>query len=65
MQVLINGNRVPAPTDGELLALLQQFGAREPFAVAINGSFVPKSRYAVIRVQPGDQIDIVQPIEGG
>lgn len=65
MQVLINGNQAPMPTDGRLLALLQQFGAREPFAVAINGNFVPKSRYGSVRVQPGDQIDIVQPIEGG
>lgn len=65
MQVLINGNHASAPRNGELLALLQQFGAREPFAVAINGNFVPKSRYPAVRVAPGDQIDIVQPIEGG
>ena len=34
-------------------------------AVAINGEFVPRSRYAEQLLADGDEIDIVKPVGGG
>lgn len=36
-----------------------------PFAVALNGEFVPKSAYATTQLKDGDKLDIVSPIGGG
>lgn len=34
-------------------------------AVAINGTFVPKSAHETLQVNDGDEIDIVAPMQGG
>lgn len=34
-------------------------------AVAINGEFVPRSRYNEHQLNTGDEIDIVKPVGGG
>lgn len=36
-----------------------------PFAVALNGEFVPKSQYSETLLNNGDQLDIVSPVGGG
>ncbi|XQW85209.1 sulfur carrier protein ThiS [Thalassotalea piscium] len=48
-----------------LMDILVQYGAKVPFAVAVNGEFVAKSHYANRQIAPGDSIDIVSPIFGG
>ncbi|VUD59307.1 hypothetical protein TDB9533_02643 [Thalassocella blandensis] len=35
------------------------------FAIAINESFVPKTRYAETQLQDGDRIEILSPMQGG
>ncbi len=37
----------------------------EQFAIAVNGEFVPRSRYADCVLQDRDQIDLVKPVGGG
>lgn len=52
----------------ELLAEQQtaaEIKADKPFAVAINGKFVPKSQYANTLIQASDNIDVVSPVTGG
>ena len=39
--------------------------ARPPFAVAVNTTFVPNSRYAAHPLQPGDRVEIISPVTGG
>lgn len=34
-------------------------------AVALNGIFVPKSQYEVTMLSDGDEIEILQPAQGG
>ncbi|GHE97569.1 thiamine biosynthesis protein ThiS [Thalassotalea profundi] len=51
--------------NSELVEIIKQYGAKAPFAVAINGEFVAKSNYATTQVQPDDLVDIVSPIFGG
>jgi sulfur carrier protein len=36
-----------------------------PFAAAVNGQFVPRTRHAATSLAAGDQIDLVQPVTGG
>ena len=44
---------------------LDAFGAKPPFAVALNLSFVHRQNYAATVLQPDDQLEIVQPVAGG
>lgn len=52
--------------EGNSLAdVITQYGATPPFAVAVNGDFVPQTVYHAQRINEGDEIDIVAPIFGG
>lgn len=64
MKISINGT----PTTTELSSLadiIAEFGAKEPYALAINGEFVAKSEYEQTHVSELDKIDIVSPVFGG
>lgn len=64
MKISINGT----PTTTELSSLadiIAEFGAKEPYALAINGEFVAKSEYEQTQVGELDKIDIVSPVFGG
>jgi len=67
MNVTVNGatRTVDAPSAdvATLIRLLGLEGKR--IAVERNGEIVPKSRYAVTRVQAGDQLEIVAAVGGG
>lgn len=64
MQIKLNGETVDV-SDGMLSSLLPEIESGKPFAVAVNTQFVPKSRYAEIRLQEGDEVEIVRPVVGG
>ena len=65
MDILIN-QRPFDVADGACVAeALQAFGATPPFAVALNGQFVARSRYALQALSPNDRLDVVQPVTGG
>ncbi|WP_189378969.1 sulfur carrier protein ThiS [Thalassotalea profundi] len=64
MRIMIN-NIEHLVDNSELVEIIKQYGAKAPFAVAINGEFVAKSNYATTQVQPDDLVDIVSPIFGG
>lgn len=51
--------------DAALASLLQQFAFKPPFALAINGQFVPQPQYQDYQLQPGDCVDVLSPISGG
>ena len=45
---------------------LAAFGAKPPFAVALNGQFVARARTCVEGAQyAGDKLDVVAPVAGG
>ncbi len=64
-QVSINGEPFHLPNSQTLQALLEQFGAKQPYVVALNMAFVPQSGYATQILKNGDRIDVLQPIQGG
>lgn len=64
MKISINGKQFD--TQHTLLSLvIEEFGATPPYAIAINGEFVPQSRYQDTELATADLVDIVSPIFGG
>ncbi|NVK26343.1 MAG: sulfur carrier protein ThiS [Gammaproteobacteria bacterium] len=64
MKIKINGELFDSEHKN-LLAVVEKFGATPPFALAVNGDFVPKSLYQECELLDGDVVDIVSPIFGG
>lgn len=66
-----NGDLIECPDQQPLMQLLIEQQAKaghaenKPFAVAINGEFIPKSQYTNIHIQADDKIDVVSPVTGG
>lgn len=44
---------------------IEQWGARAPFAVALNTQFIPRSQYSNHLLKSGDKIEIISPVTGG
>jgi sulfur carrier protein len=50
----------------DLAALPAEIGLADAvFATALNGEFVPKGRRAACRLNAGDVVEIVAPMQGG
>ena len=68
MKIKINGEllEIDAETNTpSLTQVLELYGAKPPFAVAINGEFIAQSQYAETSVSTSDLLDVVSPIFGG
>jgi sulfur carrier protein len=65
MDIQVNQVPLTLPEQSTLAEALSLFGARPPFAVAVNGEFVARGQHAVRTLQAGDKIDVVQPVAGG
>ncbi|MDP5211701.1 sulfur carrier protein ThiS [Pseudoalteromonas tunicata] len=66
MNIIFNGQTLALATAQiNLTELLQRQGAQEPFAVAVNQAFVPRSRCDDYQIQAGDSIELLSPIQGG
>lgn len=66
MHIVINGesrNVEHRCTLVELVAAHADSG--RPFAIALNGEFVPRMQYESRQVNDGDNIEIVSPVGGG
>ncbi|MGK0441523.1 MAG: sulfur carrier protein [Pseudohongiellaceae bacterium] len=61
-----NGKNIGGQATLLLTELLQQHAnTQQPYAVAVNGTVVPRDKLDNVRLQQGDQIDVVSPIAGG
>lgn len=66
ISVSLNGNSEKIEKYQTLQQALQLWGfADKKIASAINGEFVPRSRYTEATLNNGDQVDIVAPVGGG
>ena len=63
----ISINQIPhdLPDGATVADAVAAIAARPPFAVAVNTTFVPNTRYAAQPLQPGDRVDIISPVTGG
>ncbi len=66
MKVIINGaprELPPVKTVAELIAAMAENVSH--FAVAVNGSFIPRAEYGETAVRENDDVEIVAPFPGG
>jgi sulfur carrier protein len=64
IEVTVGGQR-ELLEDGVTVAWLVRDQPARGVAVARNGEVVPRERWAVTRLENGDQLEIVRPIQGG
>jgi sulfur carrier protein len=65
MDIHINQKPLSLPEGATVADALSAFGARPPFAVALNGNFVARTQHAACALQAGDKLDVVHPVAGG
>lgn len=65
MRITINQKTYELPDGATVAEALQAFGATPPFAVAVNLNFVHRHQYGETPLQPGDRMEIVNPVAGG
>ena len=65
MDIQINQKLLSLPEGASIADALAAFGARPPFAVALNGDFVARTQHAVRALRAGDKLDVVHPVAGG
>ena len=65
MRVTVNGEsrEIASSSVDALLGELEYEGTH--FAIAVNYDVLPKSRWAQTPLQPGDEIEIITPRQGG
>jgi len=66
MIIEVNGEKKELKNLSVLAEAIKYWGY-EGIAIAIahNDEFVPRSRYAAIRLEDGDRLEIVSPMQGG
>ena len=64
--ISLNNERRECEVSLALAELLPLWGFEcEKIAVAINGDFVPRSQYGGLRLNAGDKVDVLAPVQGG
>ncbi|WP_341502496.1 sulfur carrier protein ThiS [Gallaecimonas sp. GXIMD4217] len=65
MNILINGQPLQLDVGSSVHQALAAFGARPPVAVAVNGRFLPRGQHQSTRLEEGDSLEVLGPMEGG
>ncbi|MCB1784564.1 MAG: sulfur carrier protein ThiS [Alphaproteobacteria bacterium] len=66
MKITINGQEKTCAAQLDIAALLETEGyAGKLVAVALNGTFIPKSRHKETILNEGSAIEILAPMQGG
>jgi sulfur carrier protein len=65
MNIHINQKPFTLPDAATVTDALALFGAKPPFAVALNGQFVARGEHASKPLSAGDKLDVVSPVAGG
>ncbi|KVC30739.1 thiamine biosynthesis protein ThiS [Burkholderia pseudomultivorans] len=65
MDIQINQQTLTLPDGATVADALAAYGARPPYAVALNGNFVARMQHAARALAAGDKLDVVHPVAGG
>ncbi len=68
MTATLTLNGTPEPVAPSVAALLDRLGLNSQMkglAIALNGAVLPRSAWADAALQPGDDVEIVRPFQGG
>ena len=65
MQIVVNGESVNVSSK-DLTVVLESLGFEcKKIVVALNQEFVAKDLWSDVKIQDGDSLDVLSPIEGG
>lgn len=65
MRVIVNQVAYEMPSKSMVSDALALINAKPPYAVAVNLTFVPKTKHAEFVLNENDQIEIIAPVTGG
>lgn len=65
MEIHVNQKLLTLPEGATVADALVAYGARPPFAVALNGYFVARAQHGLRALNAGDRVDVVSPVAGG
>lgn len=66
ISVSVNNEAKQCDPAQPLSNLLDHWGFQcDKVAVAVNGDFVPRSRYGEYQLSGGDKVDVLAPVQGG
>ncbi len=66
MQIIVNGAAREVSAQADLAAALLELGfADAVVATAVNGQFVPTGARGSTVLAPGDQLEVLAPMQGG
>ncbi|GAB5098930.1 sulfur carrier protein ThiS [Caballeronia sp. LP006] len=65
MNIHINQREFSLTDAATVTDALAAFGAKPPFAVALNGQFVARGEHGTKTLRAGDKLDVVSPVAGG
>lgn len=65
MRVIVNQVAYELPNKSMVSDALALINAKPPYAVAVNLTFVPKTKHAEFVLNENDQIEIIAPVTGG
>ena len=66
MKILVDGKIVQIQKGANLIDFIKiNFSSLTSYAIALNGEFVPKSKYQDVNIKNGDKIEIVSAQPGG
>ena len=66
LKLLVNGESKALSGPCSLHEALERLGHEGGgFAVAVNGTFVPRHRYASLALKGGERLEVLSPMQGG
>ncbi len=63
--ITVNQQALQLPLGATVADALAEVQAQPPYAVALNGEFLPRSLYTQQPLQANDQLELVEPMQGG
>jgi sulfur carrier protein len=65
MRVIVNEVEYELPSQSMVSDALALINAKPPYAVAVNLTFVPKTKHGEFLLNENDQVEIIAPVTGG
>lgn len=68
MELIVNGKKTDCndgATVSDLLETLDVGKDAQGVAIAVNDAVVPREKWALARLSPGDRIEIIHAVQGG
>ena len=65
MRVMVNEVEYELPSQSMVSDALALINAKPPYAVAVNLTFVPKTKHSEFLLNENDQVEIIAPVTGG